>query len=66
MSNEFEDAKHQGYSAADMASDVAEQMARYQELGCMSCIYAERYSNTCLTIRENADTYTKCPYRKEN
>ena len=65
MANEFEEARHQGYSAADMTADIEEQENRINELGCLTCAYGERYSNTCITVREETTLYTKCPYRKE-
>ena len=65
MSNAFEDARHQGYSAADMAADMAEKMARCQALGCLTCAYKDRISATCDYIIDQETIYEHCPYRKE-
>lgn len=43
MGNAFEDAMHQGYSAEEMAADMAASEAEFiQEHGCCDC---EFYSN---------------------
>jgi len=65
MANEFEEARHQGYSAADMKADIEEQKNRINELGCLTCAYGESHFNTCITVREVTTLYSKCPYRKE-
>jgi hypothetical protein len=63
MGNAFEEARHHGYSEADMAAEMKETEDRMAFLGCMNCKYIERYSPTCDTII-NDDMYQKCPYRK--
>ena len=60
--SDFENAKHQGYTAADMAADEAEATQRMQALGCFSCKYGAAY-RACTTIIEG--DYDKCPYFKK-
>lgn len=60
--SDFENARHQGYTAAEMAADAAEATQRMKELGCFSCKYGVRY-RACETLIEG--DYDKCPYRKE-
>lgn len=62
MSNDFENALHQGYSAADMAADMAEVEARTNELGCYCCRYGQEYHPTCNNII--AGCLGRCPYFK--
>ena len=65
MSN-FEDAKHQGFSKADMAQDMAEKEKRIKELGCDKCRYKERLSVTCNTVIDLSDRFKGiCPYFRE-
>ena len=62
----FEEAKCQGYTAADMAADQAEIEQRMQELGCYNCKYNAAYYRVCGTIIEDRDNvFEHCPYRKE-
>ena len=64
MSN-FEEAKHQGYSTADMAADMAEAQQRLNDLGCPICKWGEYRSPACYSIFEDV-TKIVCPYfRKE-
>ena len=65
MGNGFEEAMHQGFSAAEMAQEAQEQMARVNSLGCLSCLYRDRNAAICGRIIEDDDLYSKCPYRKE-
>lgn len=63
MGNAFEEARHHGYSEADMAAEMKEMEDRMNALGCPKCKYIERNCTTCNTII-NDDMYQKCPYRK--
>lgn len=65
MGNAFEEAMHQGYSAADLSADMEEFTERLQEIGCFTCIYRERNSSTCSVVLNEDKLYPKCPYRKE-
>lgn len=56
----FEEAKHQGYSKADMAADMAEYAARMTELGCYACQYSSLYHATCDNMIKGS--LPKCPY----
>ena len=58
----FEDARHQGYSAAEMAADMAEVASRMQALGCYGCKYSSLYHATCEGIINGE--LAKCPYIK--
>lgn len=60
--SDFENARHQGYTVADLAADEAETTQRMKELGCFSCKYGARYK-ACSTVIECG--YKRCPYRKE-
>ena len=62
MSNDFENALHQGYTQADLAADEAEATQRMKELGCFACKYGARY-RACETVIEG--DYDRCPYYKE-
>lgn len=62
---EFEEARHQGFSKADMAQEAKEQTDRCKALGCESCIYRDRNANACMKIIMETILYPKCPYRKE-
>ena len=65
MSN-FEDAKHQGFSRADMAQEMAEKEKRMQELGCPTCRYKESKYMVCDTVLELSDRFNGiCPYFRE-
>ena len=65
MNNDFEDAKHQGFSRADMAQEMAEKEKRMQELGCPKCRYKNKGYMTCETVIELSDTFGgKCPYNR--
>lgn len=62
MSN-FEDAKHQGFSRADMAQEMDEKEKRMQELGCDKCRYEKDNYMACDTVIELSDTFGGiCPY----
>lgn len=63
----FEEARHQGYTAADMAADQAEYEQRMQALGCFQCKYGADLYRVCGTIIEDKDNvFEHCPYfRKE-
>ena len=50
MSNAFEEARHQGYTEADMAADQKEITDRMEYLGCPNCKYGGRNSRTCESI----------------
>lgn len=63
MSNPFEEAMHQGYSAADMVADMNEMQERMNHLGCEGCKYGILYHPTCNGIIQGS--MAKCPYRKE-
>lgn len=63
MSNAFEEARHYGYSAADMEADMKEMEERMEHLGCEGCRYIDLYHPTCYGVIEG--TLRKCPYRKE-
>ena len=65
MSN-FEEAMHNGYSRADLASDMQEKEKRCQTLGCPTCAYRNRISVSCDYVIEQDTIYEKCPYRKED
>ena len=58
----FEEARHQGYSAAEMAADIAEQEKRAKDLGCFKCKWGELYSPSCDSIRGGVKVL--CPYFK--
>ena len=60
--NGFEEARNHGYSAADQAADMAEQVQRCNELGCYQCKYSTLYHATCEGVING--TLTECPYRK--
>ena len=61
----MEEARHQGYSAADMAAEMQEREKRMQDLGCFTCKYQQKGFATCEVILNGEDTYPRCPYRKE-
>lgn len=62
----FEEARHQGYSAADMAADAAEQVNRLQQLGCGICRYRLGNYHVCAAVIEDKDNvFEHCPYKKE-
>lgn len=61
----MEEARHQGYSAADMAAEMKEREKRMQDLGCFTCKYQQKGFATCEVILNGEDTYPRCPYRKE-
>lgn len=64
--NNFEDARHQGFSRADMAQEMREMELRLESLGCHLCKYGQRSIRTCDTIIEDADgIYPTCPYFKK-
>lgn len=63
MGNAFEEARHHGYSVADMEAEMKEMEDRMNALGCPNCKYIEWNCTTCSTII-NDDMYQKCPYRK--
>ena len=63
MSNGFEVAMHQGYSAADLAADMKEKEIRCMELGCNSCKYRDWNSATCDRMIDG--DLSTCPYYKE-
>ena len=65
MSNEFEDALHQGFTRSEMAQEMDEREMRANELGCLSCVYRARASKTCDAIIEMDDTFHDCPYYKK-
>lgn len=66
MGNAFEEARHQGYSTADMKADKEEMEKRMQELGCFNCKYGADLYRVCGTIIEDRDNvFEHCPYRKE-
>lgn len=65
MGNAFEEAVHHGYSAAEMAADMQEQMDNMRRLGCNNCVYIKDYHYTCVNVISNADNYIKCPYFKK-
>ena len=66
MGNGYEEALHQGYSAADMAADMEEMEKRMQDIGCFDCKYRDRNSRTCdVVIRDESGTYQRCPYYKK-
>ena len=65
MSN-FEEARHQGFSQADLAQEMRELEERIDQLGCHMCKYAERSIKTCDNIIQDIDgIYPKCPYFKK-
>ena len=59
----FEEAKHQGYSASEMAQDMAEREQRAKDLGCFKCKWGEFRSPTCDLINESSRIL--CPYFKD-
>lgn len=61
--SDFENALHQGYTAADMAADVEEATQRMNALGCFSCRYGKIAHPTCRGVIKGS--LMKCPYRKE-
>lgn len=66
MVNNFEEALHQGYSAADMVADIKENEERCMQLGCGECKYRYHNSPTCDMIFRESAIYARCPYfRKE-
>ena len=58
----FEEARHQGYSISDMATDIAEAEKRARDLGCFDCKWGETNSPTCEVIRNGVKVL--CPYFK--
>lgn len=69
MGNAFEEARHHGYTAEDMAADMKEMEDRMAFLGCPNCRYSDRNSPTCDNIiRDECNIYRcGCPLysRKE-
>ena len=63
MGNSFEEAKHQGYSQADMLADARETEEQMELLGCRECKYGESYHSCCASIIEQR--LEKCPFKKE-
>lgn len=61
--SDFENALHQGYTAAEMAADEAEAIQRMGALGCGICRYRLGHYMVCATIIMG--DYDKCPYHKE-
>ena len=67
MSDAFEEAKHHGYSAADMAADMQEIKDRMEMLGCPICKYRNLTSHTCdAVIKDELGIYKcGCPFWKK-
>ena len=59
MGNGFEEAMHQGFSAAEMAADMKEMEDRCEALGCLSCLYRDRYAAICGRVIDEDDLYSK-------
>ena len=66
MANGFEEARHQGFSRADMAQEMAEKEKRMKQLGCDVCVYKYSGFMTCDTVIEICDTLDGiCPSFKK-
>ena len=65
MSDPFEEARHHGYSAADLAADMKELEERCEALGCDSCSYRDGNYAICVRVIEDEKLYKYCPYKKE-
>ena len=63
MGNGYEEAMHQGYSAADMAADMEEIEKRVEGLGCRICKYRDWNSRTCDNVISGF--LERCPYFKK-
>lgn len=61
----FEEARHQGYSEADMAADMEEAEIRATQLGCQRCKYQTSGSASCERVFLQEDLYRTCPYFKQ-
>ena len=65
MSNAFEEARHKGFSVADMAQEMKEKEERIQELGCSDCHYQIGFRACETIIEDDGETFPRCPYFKK-
>ena len=59
----FEEARHHGYTQADMIADAKETQEQMDLLGCKDCRYGDSYHSCCSSIIEQR--LDKCPFKKE-
>lgn len=65
MSNNFEEAIHQGFSRSDMAQEVSDTTERMEELGCFHCVHGRQCSPSCARIIDDEETFKTCHFFKE-
>ena len=62
MSNGFEDARHHGYSRADMAQEMEELERRMHGLGCDRCHHGDEISPICEVIINHPEKFFSCGF----
>ncbi len=64
MSDDYETARHYGFSREDYMAEQKEIMDRMEFLGCPNCRYSDRNSPTCDNIiRDECNIYRcGCPF----
>ena len=68
MANAFEEARHHGFSEADMAPEMEEMERRIESLGCDTCWHRNENSPVCETIINHSGEFFSCMFyceRKE-
>lgn len=64
MSN-FEEARHQGFSQADMAQEEEEITKKMNSFGCHRCNWGMSFSLLCDVTLKSTSKMDECPFFKD-